>query len=241
MSEIKEKLESELKTVKSLCETIEHAVKTQVDRGLDKTDTHELGMAIDMLKDLSEVKKNVAKSMYYEQIMEAMEESEYGEDYDEEGPIERKFYDRYRYANGRFAPKGRGSRRGYRMTPEMYHKYPAEEYRDMDVTDGRMYYTETKGGYSDGYSDGDRDGYTRGYSEGKHSGVRDSKEGRSGMMRKSYMESKEMGKDKAESMKELEKYLNELSADMTEIVSKATPEEKTMLRNKINTLSAKIV
>ena len=278
MSEIKEKVEAELKTVKALCETMEQAIKTQVDRGLDKVNTHELYEAVDIYKDLSEVKKNIVETCAKMQIMEAMEESEYGEDYDEEGPIEeRRFYNMNRYANGRFAPKGRGSRRGYRMTPAMYHKYPAEYYRDMDMEDGRMYYQGGSSGssigssggsggsrgYSEGYSEGEREGqsrgyregqargyeqgnregYSRGYSEGQRSGggsQRDSREGRSGQSRRSYMESKEMGKEKQEKMKELEKYMGELSSDVTEMISDASPEEKTMLKNKLQVLTQKI-
>ena len=42
MSEIKEKVDSELKIVKSLCETMENAIKKQLDKGLDKVNTHEM-------------------------------------------------------------------------------------------------------------------------------------------------------------------------------------------------------
>ena len=41
-------------------------------------------------------------------------------------------------------------------------------------------------------------------------------------------------------MKELEKYLQELSQDVTEMVQKATPEEKQMLQQKISLLATKI-
>lgn len=212
MSKIKEKVDAELKTVKSLCETMENAIKTHVDRGLDKVDTHELYEAVDIYKDLSEVKKNVVKTCYYMQIMDAMEESEYGEDYDEDGPVERKFYDRYRYSNGRFAPKGRGTRRNYTMTPEIYRSFP-EDYRDMDIDEGRMYYTEPE---------------------------RDVREGASGMLRKTYIESKAMHKGKAENMKELEKYLQELSKDVSEMLVDASPEEKTLARNKMQVIMQKL-
>jgi hypothetical protein len=237
MSEIKEKVEAELKTVKALCETMEQAIKTQVDRGLDKVSTHELYEAVDILKDLTEAKKNIVETCYKMQIMEAMEKSEYGEEYDEEGP---KFYNMNRYANGRYAPKGRGMRRGYQ-------KYPVEEYRDMDLSDGRMYYSD---GYSDGeregnkkgYEDGNRDGYSRGYSEGQRSGGgnRDYREGRSGQSRRTYVESKEMGKDKQEKMKKLEDYTNELSNDLMEMLKDASPEEKSLVKNKMQNIVTKM-
>lgn len=281
MSEIREKVENELKTVKSLCETMEHAIKTQIDKGLDKVSTHELYEAVDIYKDLSEVKKNIVETCYKIQIMEAMEE--YGEDEEdgEDGEV------RYYRGQPRSSRTGRFMRRGsrrsyggdmYPMFPEMY-MYPD---RDMDRWDkDRMYYAGQNGGssssgntsnssgnmsnssgsnsssmrsYEDGrsrgYEDGNRDGYERGYSEGEQRGrsmnQRDSREGRSGQSRRSYMESKEMHADnspesKQAKMRELEKYMNELSSDMSEMINGASNEEKTMLKTKLQTLQQKIV
>lgn len=226
MSEVKEKVESELKTVKSLCETIEHAIKSQIDRGLESVDTHELYEAVDIYKDLSEVKKNIVKTCYYMQIMEAMEDSEYGEDYDENGKIEdRRYYNSRRYANGRYAPKRRGTVRGY----EDY--YPLEHYRDMDrMVDGRMYFT---------------DGYNHGKNESQMMNTRDYREGRSGQSRRSYMEVKDMNDNstdgKQKKINELEKYMNELSNDVTEMITGASVEEKNLLKQKLTNLSNKIV
>lgn len=55
-----------------------------------------------------------------------------------------------------------------------------------------------------------------------------------------YMESKEMHKDQGTQMKELEKYIQDLGEDITEMISNATPEEKQLLQQKIATLSTKI-
>ena len=41
-------------------------------------------------------------------------------------------------------------------------------------------------------------------------------------------------------MKELEKYLQELSSDITEMIDGASPEEKQLLEKKINTLATKV-
>ena len=70
--------------------------------------------------------------------------------------------------------------------------------------------------------------------------MRDAREGRSGRSRKSYIESKEMHQDKEMQMKELEKYMQELTHDITEMVSDASPEEKAMLQQKISMLASKI-
>lgn len=70
--------------------------------------------------------------------------------------------------------------------------------------------------------------------------IRDSREGRSPVSRKNYMESKEMHHSASTQMKELEKYLHELTQDMVEMVQEATPEEKAMVQQKLSTLAAKI-
>lgn len=70
--------------------------------------------------------------------------------------------------------------------------------------------------------------------------IKDHKEGRSPMARKSYMEAKELNKDVQTKMHELEKYMQELTRDMAEMIAEATPEEKQMLQQKLNTLSTKI-
>ena len=70
--------------------------------------------------------------------------------------------------------------------------------------------------------------------------MRDSREGRSPMSRKSYMESKEMHKDKGAKIKELENYMNELSSDIVEMIDGASPEEQQLLERKITQLANKI-
>ena len=95
-------------------------------------------------------------------------------------------------------------------------------------------------------STGGSTGGSRGYSDGREGGQyssrmqRDSREGRSGQMRRGYMEAKEEGKDKAEKMKELENYMKSLAEDVTEMVEGASQEEKTMLKTKMQTLMSKI-
>lgn len=109
------------------------------------------------------------------------------------------------------------------MTPEMYREM--EHDRDMDRSSGRMYYTEPKM-----TPDG---------------GMRDRREGKSGMSRRSYMESKELHKgntpeDKDAKMHDLEIYMKELSEDMAELISDMTPEERTMTKSKLSTLVSKM-
>lgn len=70
--------------------------------------------------------------------------------------------------------------------------------------------------------------------------VRDYREGKSPITRRNYMESKELHHDKAKQMQELEKYMSELSQDITEMISDASPEEKTTLSQKLMALSQKV-
>ena len=69
---------------------------------------------------------------------------------------------------------------------------------------------------------------------------RDSREGRSPMSRRMYMEAKNTGRDKATQLRELEKYMQELSQDITEMIADASPEEKQYLEKKITALASKI-
>lgn len=63
---------------------------------------------------------------------------------------------------------------------------------------------------------------------------------RSTNSRMNYMDSRKMHQDKTTQIKELEKYLQELSTDVTELIHEATPEEKAILQQKVATLASKI-
>ena len=67
----------------------------------------------------------------------------------------------------------------------------------------------------------------------------DGREGRSHKSRRMYMEAKH-SKDKAVQLRELEKYMQELTSDMVEMIEDASPEEKQYLEKKISALAAKI-
>lgn len=209
-----------IKNIHCMIEKLAEVAKCELDRGIEDVDTKELGEVADIIKDLSEAE-------YYAKISKAMDESEYGKDYDEYGA-----YDEPRYYRGQPRDsRGRYMRRGYEMTPEMYHKYPAEHYRDIDREHGRMYYTEGGANMGEGTGNSPR----------MHSEMgRDRREGRSGMSRRTYMESKEMGKEKGEKMKELEEYTKSLMEDVTDMVSGMSIEEKNLLRTKLQTLAQKV-
>ena len=196
---------------------IMECVKTKVEAmGIDNIE----GQHLEELEKWTEIAKNIVCYDKDYNIVEAMKEAENEdnmraieiyEDYPE-----RRFYDHYRYSDGRFAPKGHGSyRRGYEEPP-YYHMTP-EMYRDMDRdTHSRMYYTETGMNES---------GYDR--------------------AKRTYTETKEMHRgntpeDKKAKMQELERYAKSLTEDVVEMVSDMSDEEKNLLRTKMQILMQKI-
>lgn len=210
---------------------IMECVKAKVDGiGIDNFE----GQNLDDLKDFTEIAKNIACFDKDYRIVEAMEKSEDNEDImrmleQYEDYPDRRYYDAYRYANGRFAPKGRGTRRGYEEPP-YYHMYPeAEHMRDMDRDDrGKMYYSEPASNASGSNN------MSRNYSESNYDRAK-----------RNYTETKELHKgntqeDKEHKMKSLDGYMKELSTDITHLLGDMTAEEKNLLRTKLSTLVSKI-
>lgn len=186
---------------------------------LQQVDAEELGEVIDMIKDLDE-------AIYYCTVTKAMEDSEKES---KRAPV--MYYTPMYY------------------DPSM-NRDPWET-RDMDKPYGRMYYTENgnsmgrggNGGRGNSNSNGNSSSSSssRQYSEWEQPiDWRDRREGRSPISRKMYMESKEMHKGKAVQLKELEKYIQELTTDLVEMVGDASPEEQQYLANKMSNLSTKI-
>ena len=156
--------------------------------------------------------KDIEEAIYYCTITKAMEE---------------KYPEQSMYYGGRG-----GGMRGY--IP--YMDYRPEIYRDMDYD--RMYYTESgmaqtpSGRYSGSVSQRTKmEAPVRIY---------DSREGRSGMARRNYMEGKEMHNNQDAQMQELKKYMQELSEKITEMIQDAIPDEKHLLKQKLTSLTQKL-
>ena len=101
---------------------------------------------LDELKDWACVMKDLTESDINIRGIKAMDEAE-----QEEKMYGRMGYNRYRYANGRFAPKGRGRRMGY----EPYMHMMEDDMDEYDMYD-EMPYPMT--GYRMGYTGGNRGG-----------------------------------------------------------------------------------
>ena len=115
--------------------------------------------------------------------------------------------------------------------------YPVDYYRDMDKPYGHMYYTDSHGVSHPSANMSTGAQGTRNYPIE----IRDYREGRSPMTRKTYMERKMHGGGKEVQVQELEKYMHELTNDIMEMLEGASAEEKQILKNKISVLAAKIV
>lgn len=208
-----------MEQLKHLKDTLTDQVQAQMCN-LAAVDAKELGEVVDMIKDLEE-------AIYYCTIVEVMEGKEHYED--------KQIHNHYAY-------------------------YTDPYYRDMDKHNGRMYYPIDynrtyypendnrhvywyDGNGNEGKSNGTHssNGSTSYYTERELPlEFRDSREGRSPASRKMYMESKELHHDKAKKMKELEKYMQELTLDIAEMIEDSSPEEKQLLHKKISALANKI-
>ena len=115
--------------------------------------------------------------------------------------------------------------------------YPVDYYRNMDKPYGYMYYTDSHGVSHPSANMSTGAQGTRNYPIE----IRDYREGRSPMTRKTYMERKMHGGGKEVQVQELEKYMHELTNDIMEMLDGASTEEKQILKNKISALATKIV
>lgn len=222
-----------MEKLKDICKRIEDIVSAEIAKGAENVDTHELGEAIDMIKDMKE-------AMYYGSVVKAMEESDEEEKMmDKIGMSDRYYRGQPRNSRGQYMSRNYNPT----MMPEiysldMYDKMPQDMQRE----------------YMRGYSDGvdtamnnSRNTGNMGNMENSrmYNNTRDTREGRSGMSRARYYDIKEMHKantpeDKQAKVNELEHYMNELSTDITEMIADATPEERSTLKNKLIMLSNKI-
>ena len=206
-----------IKRMHEMIEKLTKCAEMELEKGIDKIDAEEMGEVTDMIKDLAEAE-------YYSKISKAMDEAEYGEDYDYRGAYdehERKGYrGQMRDSKGRYTSR----KRGYMPMMRDYDWDNMQMDRDMDREHGKMYYTEPMTMRNDNQT---------------HS------ESRYDRARRGYEESKAMHKsgsieDKKKNMESLEHYMKELSEEMAELIESMDASEKTMVRSKLQTLAQKV-
>ena len=202
---------------------------------LGEVDTEELGDAIDMIKDLEE-------AIYYCTVTEAMNKQGHEMSMEmKKGDHQQKPEDDRMYYSGgypaMYADNGRRRRADGTFYAEGGQNYMYADGGGQSSSSGGQNYMYAGGqNYAD--SGGTNSSNGRNYYDDPM--WRDEREGRSPMSRKMYMEAKHMNKDKATQLRELEKYMQELSSDMTEMIADASPEEKQYLEKKITALASKI-
>ena len=218
-----------MEQIKSMKEQLISQIQGQL-ANIHQANAHELGAAVDMLKDLSE-------TCYYDSVVKAMEEAEKKQ---QENGTERYYY------TERYMPIP------YQRTMDrdMDRGYGRMYYDGGNGSSGRMGSDSSNGRWYEGRENprdmggNDRRGYAgmepSGYYEHPYEFRRDSREGRSPTRRRSYMESKETHQPKEKQMQELESYMGELSSDITEMIHDATPEERQLLHKKLTALATKI-
>ena len=237
-----------------LAEKIADCMKAKVEaKGIDNIegqDLAELGMWTDIIKDLVCYDKD-------KKIIEAMDEAEESEEAMKYIEMYGDYPERKGYRGQRRDSRGRymsnRGRRGYQMPMMMYDEDwdEMERMRDIDrMSYGRMGYSSGgssmggnssyMGGSQSSDSMGSQNG-NRGYSDGG----RGNSESRYDRARRGYEESKEMHKDnspesKQHKMKELENYMKELSTDVTNMIVDMSPEEKALMKQKMQVLMQKI-
>lgn len=251
------KIEEETKYLTKMCEKIGDAINHELDKGIEKVNTEELGEAVDMLKDLYEAKEKMVKSCYYKQVMEAMEEHDFEDEEEIMDEGRRGYRGQPRSQSGRFmsrgdgrrSNRGRSSRRGYddMMMYDDMDWDEMERMRDMDRPIGRMGYSGSGSmGGSQGQSGSGSSSMGSGQSNGgSMSNARGYSESRYDRAKRGYEETKSIHKDNsAESkqmkMKSLEDYTKELASDITDMVQDMSAEEKNLLRTKLQTLAQKV-
>lgn len=243
------------KRLEHMKETLMCAVEMQLC-DLGDVDTAELGEVIDMIKDLEE-------AIYYCTVTEAMNSgSEMEWEMKKNGQQENGNSENRMYYNG---SRGGMNYMPYDEKERMYAERRRREDGTFYMDGGQMYAGgggSSQGGGGSSYAEGGRGG-NRGssYAEGgmgtsynamnggsmymdpqmeESPMYRDSREGRSYNSRRMYMEAKDMKRDKATQLRELEKYMQELSQDIVEMIADASPEEKQYLEKKITALASKV-
>ena len=177
---------------------------------LENVDAQELGEVIDIIKDIEE-------TIYYCTVTKAMKEGV--EEYREP---EVMYYGGYRREHPSWREKNMG-----------------------DWSDERRYYdgkgSQHTSSNSSGHMNGGAENSNSYYTEKEYPhAFEDMREGRSYRSRRMYMESKESKQDKAIQMRELEKYMQELAQDITEMIEGASSEERQYLSKKISALATKL-
>lgn len=203
----------EVDELKETCSTLMTWMKTGICQGMEACNASELGEVADMIKDLSDAKKNCLEAKYYETVIEAMEES---------GEESRYGYNTNRSMNGRFASKGRGmtiGKMGYKPYMDQ------EPYIDAYIHDPN-FKENMRFGYTDWKPMIGDERYGRAYNDYKEA-------------KRHYTETKSQT-DKDNMHLHATEHLNDTLTTLRDIWSGADPELKKRMRSDLMNLTAEM-
>lgn len=226
----------ELKKIK---EELIDCIKMEFSKGAANVDTKEAGEVIDMIKDICEMDYWEIKKCKY-----MMEIGLLHMDYDDMEDDGIRGYDNYRYSNGRFAPKGRGTRTGSRgrgrRSRRGYEEYPYMHMMDDEMED---YYDNMRMYGGNNSSRGGNSGNNSGRDMDSNSGrmYTNQRPSRYGYSHEEYMREKrehpaQDEESKKRRMEKLEEHLRDLEDMTKEMVVGMSPEEKQAWKVKLNKL-----
>lgn len=221
MTESKMEMKEATRNLCAIREKLEMGILKDLDNP-NNIDAEEAEKVVDMIKDMAEAEEKLAKKAYYCKITEAMEESEYGEDYDEEGPkMGRAGYRGRSTATGRYIHRGGYTpdhmRDGY---PLMYD--PVENYR-MGYRDG-----QTESGSSNMNRTGSMD--SRSYTMPSRHGMAYDQYKES---RRYYTEHPEDGASKMKMTEKMDEAVNDMIDALKKMYMEADPANKKRVNQKL--------
>ena len=202
-----------------MIEKMTDCTKTALDQDSTMVGAYPIKDVVDMIKDLSEAE-------YYSKISVAMDEADYGEDYDYRG---RKGY-RSQPRNSRGQYTSRRGRMGFE--PEWGETYMPDMMMDYPENDPRMYYS----------GNGSRGGSgNRGGNQGGNSGR--GSQSRYGFAYDEYMEkrdqhSKSSPEENSKRIELLNDFIEDLEDMAKDVVKGMSPEEKQVWKIKLNKLTS---
>lgn len=221
--------------IKALKERAFSLVEQGMNQDVSCMNADEIYKMMDVLKDSFEACKLYHEAEYFEKINKAMDEA--NDDEKVEKMME-KYIPEYAYAN--------------RMNYSPYYAmYPEMGRMNYSRGGGRRMYSGGSNGNSGNSGSSRGGGYngSRNYGNGMRNYMpyEDMYEPnmweddmKSYIYKRNYMDMKHNGENESESSKELEKYMKELSSELTDMVSESTPNEKSMIKQKLTTLASKI-
>lgn len=240
------KIEEKIKPLDELCEKLVKIACTELDKGAENIETHEMYEVADIIKDMTEAKKNTVEAFYKMTIAEAMEENadEYGETWDEDGMIRRYTPVRSK-TSGRYMSRNDGRRMNYmptdyHMNMDLYRMNP-NDLRMKDRMNEVHYYTENGVNIAENVTPNSRemrmgnnsvrtydDGWNDGYEMGRNTNGGGST--RLDRARKNYEEKHDM--------ESLEEMMNAISEEVKKQLPEMDTNQKNMAKSKLtNTIN----